>query len=314
MAGRILLINALAISLLFAGCANDNAFLKDFSEIPHYPSASGIEYYNNHFYVMGDDAANLVVLDSTMQVTDSISFFHSEELRIPKDKKQDLEAMTLINDSNVVKIMLIGSGSMPTRCNMQLLDPLTKQHSQYNIDTFYKRVRNLGLKELNIEGAATIGRTLVLAARGHKGFPRNYLLFTTTDFWKQQGNAPIKLVRVGYDTDTTIFRGVSGLAYSAKTGQLFLSVSTEDTKSTHEDGAIGKSYIWVIDEVLAKRNWTSMNPNREIDLEAIDSKFRGQKIESLCITGSTRHFLQLALVADNDDGKSVIFRMDVSKK
>ena len=56
-----------------------------------------------------------------------------------------------------------------------------------------------------------------------------------------------------------------------------------------------------------------MNPDRIIDLEAVDERFRGQKIESVCIDRETADFFHLVLVADNDDGQSTIFRVVIEK-
>ncbi|MND05646.1 hypothetical protein D3C83_265740 [compost metagenome] len=50
-----------------------------------------------------------------------------------------------------------------------------------------------------------------------------------------------------------------------------------------------------------------------IDLEEVDARFKGQKIESVCILKETKDFLHLALAADNDDGSSTLFRLVVEK-
>jgi hypothetical protein len=57
-----------------------------------------------------------------------------------------------------------------------------------------------------------------------------------------------------------------------------------------------------------------VNPDQVIELDALDDKFKGQKIESICITSETNGFLHLALAADNDDGSSTLFRLVVEKK
>lgn len=35
-------------------------------KLDHYSSASGIEYFRNHYYVIGDDANNLLILDGPL--------------------------------------------------------------------------------------------------------------------------------------------------------------------------------------------------------------------------------------------------------
>jgi hypothetical protein len=302
----------LLTAILFTACHNNKDFLTAVKKLPSYPSASAIEYYKGHYYIMGDDATHLLVLDSNFNTTDSIRIYSSTEKRIPKSNKPDLEAAGFVSKGH---LLLTGSGSLDSFRNKAVLyNTETKACQQFSLDTFYYRLKANGLRELNIEGMAAMPGQVILSNRGHKAFPKNHLIFTSGHFWQQQTEAPVSLIRVGSNTDSNSFTGVSGLAYLAGSDKLLLTVSTEDTRSVHEDGAIGKSYLWIIDDISSKRKWAFINPNRIIDLEETDARFKGQKIESVCITGETRHFIRLALAADNDDGSSTLFRLDVSKK
>ncbi len=283
--------------------------LQEVKKLPHYPSASGVEFVNGHFYIIGDDARQLLVLDSSLAVTDSIPLYHFPDYRIPKDIKPDLEAVALLPDQH---LLVTGSGSAsPQRDAGWLIDPVTKQKDSLRLDTFYRRISRRGITEINIEGAAMIPGALVLSNRGSKGFPKNHLLFTKDRFWENPSQAPINPVLIGFNTDTSFFNGVSGLAYAPKHDQLIITVSTEDTRNNTDDGAIGKSYLWIVKSISSKTRWKAINPDRVIDLEKIDARFRGQKIESACVWKETRKFLYLLLVADNDDGSSTLFRLVV---
>ena len=121
-------------------------------------------------------------------------------------------------------------------------------------------------------------------------------------------------MKLGASEDTASFSGVSGLDYSFKSDRLFITVSTENTYSSHADGEIGKSYLWIIDYFASKRRLSAINPSRVIDLEELDSRFKGHKIESVCITGETESHYQLAMVADDDKGTSILFQLSISKK
>ena len=57
-----------------------------------------------------------------------------------------------------------------------------------------------------------------------------------------------------------------------------------------------------------------MNPDRIIDLESIDDRFRGHKIESVCLVSETNAGYRFALVADDDKGTSMLFMLTLSKK
>ena len=139
------------------------------------------------------------------------------------------------------------------------------------------------------------------------------LIITKKDFWTNQANAPISLILLGTNTDSTVFNGVSGLAYSAKTDKLLITVSTEDTRNNIDDGTIGKSYLWIVDNISAKKKWKAINPNTIIDLEEVDSRFKGQKIESVCILQEDEKSFTLLLAADNDNGSSTLFTLSLSK-
>lgn len=306
------------ISILFfllatASCGRTH-LLKEISRLDHYPSASGLEYHNGQFYIIGDDATYLLVLDSNFILKDSVQLYPASAKRLPKETKPDLEAITMLGWKESPKLLVTGSGSLsPFRNTCWLINPIGNKTENFRLDTFYQRLKYNGLEELNIEGACSIPGYIVLSNRGHIGYPRNYLVFTSQHFWRNQENAALSLVKVGGELDTTKFSGVSGLAYAPRSDRLLMAVSTEDTRSVYEDGAIGKSYLWIVKNISAKRRWKSVNPDQVIDLEAIDRRFRGQKIESVCVVKETRHFLQLVLAADNDDGSSTLFRIMVEK-
>ena len=295
-----------------SSCSSRATLLEEVKHIP-YPSASAVEYHNRQLFVMGDDATHLLILDSNFNLLDSVQFFTHDGRRIPKDIKPDLEAMASIRHRDSLQLLLVGSGSSPARNTIWIMNPSTKEKTEWKIDTFYRRLKNL-LPELNIEGACYFGGSVVLSNRGHKDFPRNHLVFTSANFWHDQNRCPLNLVKVGVNEDSANFQGVSGLSYARRSDKLILAVSTEDTRSVYEDGAIGKSYLWIIDNISTKRRWKAINPNRIIDLEETDIRFRGQKIESVCVIKETRNFLHLVLVADNDDGSSKLFKLIVEKQ
>ena len=294
--------------IMLAGCGNNN-ILESVKSL-NYPSASGIEYLAGRYYIVGDDANSILITDEGFDAIDTIHLYHYPGKRIPKAIKPDLEAITFtVNE----ELLVVGSGSDSARKTGWLINRALHQQDSLRLDTFYHRLQTLGIKDLNIEGIASVFGGMVLTSRGHKNHPVNFLVVTSREFWKEQSTAPISLIRVGVNSDTSKFQGVSGIAYSRPEDRLILTVSTEDTRSATEDGAIGKSYLWIIDHFLEKKDWKAINPNRVIDLEKIDDRFKGHKIESVCITRETPEFLYLTLAADNDDGSSTLFRLIVEK-
>jgi hypothetical protein len=290
-------------------CQEKGPQLLEMKVLDKYPSGSALVYYKKMLYVIGDDAAWLLKLDSGFKLIDSTRLFESQG-RIPKETKADIESIAIARSNKKPVLILPGSGSLdPYRNIMIVVDPATNEKKQYRLDTFYKRLRQEGLAELNIEGSASIPAFTVLASRGNKNFSRNYLVFTSPRFWEKQEIAPIKLVKVGIQADTTSFTGVSGLEYSNKTDQLLITVSTENTRNSYDDGEIGKSYLWIINDISARRRLNAINPDRVIDLEAMDSRFKGHKIESVAIISDVGKNKEIVLISDDDKGGTVLFRV-----
>ena len=305
--GFVFFITFLAISCGY------NHKLAEVKKLTGYPSSSGIEFYHKHFYIIGDDAKNILILDSTFTVQDSIPLYSFDGYRLPWQSKSDLESAGTVFKQKQQQILFLGSGSLPSRNTGWLLDPLSLKKDSIRLDTFFNLLQIKGIEELNIEGLSSIPGKVILSNRGNKTRPYNFLIITNEGFWENQSRSPVSLIRLGTQADSSIFQGVSGLAYAPGGDKLMLTVSTEDTKSAVEDGQIGKSFLWIINNFTSKLRWEGINPNRIIDLEAMDPRFKGHKIESICVTGENKQFISLVLVADNDDGNSTLFRMTIKK-
>jgi len=297
---------------MLSSCQTRNKYISN-KNLTDYPSGSGISFYDGKIYLIGDDAASFIIMDTAFNIVDSVQLFESQQKRIPKELKQDLESSTIVTNNDSTEILLVGSGSLSLyRNNGWLINPVTKAKTQIDLKQFYTRLTTAGIKELNIEGLATIKDGIVLASRGNKTFPTNYLIVTTGQFWKEQESASIKIIKLASNADTTIFNGVSGLEYSTISDQLLLTVSTEDTYNAIEDGAIGKSYLWIINNFSDKKNMDTISPDKAIDLEKLNERFKGQKIESVCIISEINKQMELVLVADDDKGGSALFKIRIT--
>jgi hypothetical protein len=276
-----------------------------------YPSASAIEFYEGKLYLMGDDATKLLVLDTSLNVLDSIPLLSYPGKRIPKDIKPDLEASAL----NADNLFLFGSGSLsPYRNSGWRFNLKTKDNDSINLEPLYLKAKSLGIEQINFEGACFVAGKLILVNRGNESYPHNHFVITNERFWDADSNLQMNVVTVNMDRDdNSPFKGISGLCYAKESDKLIMTVSTEDTKSSYEDGAIGKSYLWIINGISTKLNGKTIGRSRAIDLEYIDSRFKGQKIESATVIDETDELISIAMVADNDDGSSTVFKMSISK-
>jgi len=302
---RLLLI----FVLIFLVACKQSPKLNKVMSLPDYPSGSALSYIKKKIYLMGDDAAYMLVADTALQKTDTIHFFNSTGKRIAKDVKKDPEAITVIEYNKAPALLLLGSGSSALRNACWIITPGSKQKIEISLDTFYNRLRQMGIKDLNIEGVSNTPVGIVLACRGNKTFPKNYLVFTTHTFWQNQHDVNIQLATLGVQKDTANFAGVSGLEYSPLHDRLLVTLSTENTYNNYGDGAIGKSFLWQVNDISIKKDYSGINPNKVYDLEKIDARFKSQKIESVCILSENADKQQLLLVADDDKGGSVLFQL-----
>jgi len=259
---------------------------------------------------MGDDATNLLVLDTNLNIVDAIPLISYTGHRIPKNIKPDLEASAL----NADNLFLFGSGSLsPYRNSGWKYNLKTKDSNSINLEPLYLKAKDSGIAQINIEGACFVAGKLILVNRGNKGYPYNHLIITDEKFLDNDSSFQIAIIPLAAQKDTASFKGISGLCYARESDQLIMTVSTEDTRSSHDDGAIGKSYLWIISDISTKVNGRTLGNKRVIDLEYIDPRFKGQKIESAVVIRETSKLIYLVLVADNDDGSSTVFKMSLSK-
>ncbi len=297
---------------ILMACQQPAARLEKIVSLSNYPSGSALAYLNNGLYLMGDDASSLLQLDKDFTVKDSVLIMEENVgRRMDKASKPDLEAMTVLSYKKISILLLVGSGSADSlRSVAWLYGPDGKQ--KIDLNPFYNRLKKAGIKDLNVEGLTAYPGGMILTSRGNKSFRKNLLVFTSKDFFTNQDSAEIKITAVGVNSDTGVFNGISGADYAKNSDQLLLTVSTENTYDSYNDGVIGKSYLWIINDVSRKK-FTHINPDRIIDLEEIDARFKGHKIESVCIISETRKKMELALAADDDKGETMLFKLTLQK-
>jgi hypothetical protein len=309
----ILVLIVLLPWLLFSCYKKEGAVLQS-TLLIDYPSGSALSFFDNRLYLVGDDATTVLVMDEQFSVLGKIRISSHLSNRIPKKIKRDIEGMTVIRQGKNSSLLLVGSGSLaPYRNFGQVVTPGSNFRSTYDLGSFYRRLQSAGIAQVNIEGAAAMPGSIILASRGSKGFPRNHLVFAQPDFYRQADSATFSIVRVGTNSDTAVFNGISGLEYAASSDKLLMTVSTENTYNSYSDGTIGKSYLWIINDVSTRKRISHLNPDRIIDLEALDPVFAGHKIESVCIIKETRNEFVLVLAADDDKGQTLLFKLRLKK-
>ena len=265
---------------------------------------------------MGDDARTALVLDRNYQRVDSVLLFNYRQKRIPKPEKVDLESSTIVTIMDRKYLLVLGSGSTEARKKILLLslapdgliDHVTPPE-QNGVQVFYDRLAKSGITEVNIEGAFTMDQKMVLANRGSKTFPDNFLTVTDNNFWTHQKEANIRLMSVEQPIGKKEFLGISELCYVESKDLLLVVFTTEATSNSYDDGAIGSSYLGWVNHFTTKMLLPKLKLDGVTNLSEASHQFNHQKIEGVCLERADDNGLVLHLISDNDNGQSTLFKI-----
>ena len=279
------------------------------NKIIDYPSGSALEYRNNILYVIGDDVNYVLCLDYDWNEINHLKLFEYDGERIPKPLKPDLECATIIGDM----LYVVGSGSVSPQRDVAFLVNLAEEKiKKISTAAFYSifRDRNL-IAEMNIEGFTDCKDKLLFFNRGNTQQP-NQLIITDQKILKKQFPDKFKVMPVKIGKLNNINLGISGACYDEKNDILLLTASAEDTNNAYDDCEIIGSTIGIVYNAYKKLNEQEFVIDELIELDAVNPVFEKQKIESICITNHSENKYTCTLVADNDDGKSVLFEVEIT--
>jgi hypothetical protein len=309
---RLIIISAafgLCLPLSAAPAQTPELRLLEVREVKNFPSSSAILYYSRRFFLVGDDARNVLILNRRYQKVDSVTLFESPQLRVSRSTKADLE--TGVIDAAKRRLVLFGSGSSAERAKAFDIR-LVKRKKKFLVSPVdYNRLLNeipASSQPVNIEGAAMIGKKLVLGNRRMNRRSKN-LLFVADGIPQEGGEGlNIRTVDIVLPDTLTTLPGISELNYVPASDLLLITFSLEETNTPARDGRIGDSYLGWISGFSKKLLAETISVTGFLRLSLYDKRFQGQKIEGLCVENRTRKRLQLHFVSDNDDGTSRIFK------
>ncbi len=281
-------------------------FLK--SQLIDYPSGSALEYRSNTLYVIGDDVNYILCLDENWNKIKELKLFEFTGERIPKPDKPDLECATIIGEM----LYVVGSGSKsPQRDVAFLINLSDNKIKKISTAAFYSIFRDRHIiGEMNIEGFTDCKDKLLFFNRGNTQQP-NQLIVTDHKILKKQFPDKFKVIPIQIGRMNDVALGISGACYDDKNDILFLTTSAENTCNAYDDGEIIGSAIGIVYNAYKKLQEKEFIIDELIELSTINTAFAKQKIESICIIKQTDKNYSFTLVADNDDGKSVLFEIEI---
>ena len=313
-------INWLLLFLLPLACNEKKAFLKIKIEkiliTSAVSSGSGLASLNDSIFVVGDDAEYIGKISLTDTEYRRIPFYpNAPANRIDRAIKHDLESGALGNIGNDKYLFAFGSGTIsPYRDTLFVLNVYDEgKRSKYSLSTFYDAIRlKTGLKEneLNIEGVAIINDKLLLFNRG-----KNFLVLVPwakfTQYILRQDlsdSLPFAILNISLPMVNNFPVGFSG-ACALNESDLLFTASLEETKDFTKDGVIKGSYIGILELV----NDTTVNLVSMTTLKNEDGNIVLDKLESIEVIKTKANNIRSIAVADNDDGTSKVFYLNIER-
>lgn len=305
------------IIAVMAGCNNENTrfdvVITENYILDSISSGSAIAVEGDSAFIVGDDVNYLSVLDIKDRSTRKIMFNPTASSeRMPKALKHDFESCVTGQINNRNYLMAFGSGGIsPMRDSVFVFEPDSGKNFTSSLDLFYKAVAEkarLKTGELNFEGAALSGNRLMLFNRG-----KNFICIIE---WDQMADyicrrktviPSFKIIPLTLPVVNGFQVGFSG-ACMLDEHQVLFTASLEETKYFIDDGAVKGSYIGVLDlhnETATITQFTQLRDERNsIVLD---------KLESVDIIRPTDSSITAIAVADNDNGTSKIFMLEISR-
>ena len=284
------------------------AIIKKSQKLPNPSSASGIEYINGLYYIIGDDANALFVLDEQLKVQKTIPFFSGKAVQehIPKKEKPDFECMSFVYVQEVPHILIMGSGSKANRKIAFLYNLVTEEIQKLDYLAFYNTLEKDPLftlgAELNLEALSCTNDFVYLFQRGNIADKNTFLRFPVQDVLHPDT----------YEIYSTELQGIkqgkagfSGACFVLEWNAILFTASVELTKDAYNDGEVLGSTAGIIQNHSLKENVVITYP---------DGKPYIAKIESISVKKMLDANTLLAVAVTDADGKeSEIVELEITK-
>ena len=294
-----------------------NAKIENSETLHEIPSASGIEFLDGKYWLIGDNSPWLFEVNDVFEVAEKHLIFSmdfTENGTIPKSKKHDFEAMTALNWEGDSALFIFGSGSKANRFQGVLvkinsaLHP-TMETQKFDLTDFYSKIlEKAKLKdgELNIEAAAVLGDHLFLFNRGKNKLISLKVKHFIDYLSGTRETIKIKVKTIDLPDIGGIRAGFSGATADEKFQRIVFTASVENTADWVADGEVLGSFIGVL-------NLQSLKNHAAPKCVLIINKQEILRIkaESIALEESYENSFHCLVVTDSDGGKSELLKLKV---
>lgn len=302
--------------LIFGACQSDNEMkiiIDKIVELEAVPSASGIEWIDSSFWIIGDNSPFLFKINEDYEIEKAYEIGDVSKLEkkvLNKANKADLEAMTRIEIDGEPGVFVFGSGSKDKLRNVgQFIDLKGVVRNQFDLTLLYELLRDeakLHEKDFNIEAATIYDKHLFLFNRG-----KNKVITMKTDdfidflFLKKE-EFKVKVHTIDLPEINNVEAGFSGATSDEVNGRILFTASVENTSDWVEDGEVYGSFVGsIIPELLTDHY---LPETVEIMQE---NEILRIKVESITILNSTSKTTKCALITDSDGSISELLKITI---
>lgn len=273
-------------------------------ELPGVPSASGIEFFDNAFYIIGDNSAWLYKYTSSLESLAAYRIYeHISNVSdtIPKKEKPDFEASTIAFKNGQNTLFIFGSGSKSPQRDLLIQVDLNNPTNvkSFSLEKFYLKLKAAGVDELNIEGAVYVDQFFYLFNRADNGV----IQFGSDEFDRflqnPESDLNFAINKFKLPVESGLQSGFSGACLIPGTNRIIFTASLEQTDNWIDDGAILGSYVGIFD---LKDFGDSYEPEVCPVLE--NETVVRLKIESVTVKKLSKRKATILMVTDSDGGAS----------
>jgi hypothetical protein len=281
------------------------------------PSGSGIVLYEDHLYIVGDDAPFVYKYSiGDHKVTKiRINGLSDSSFKIPKPVKPDLEAALVLRLNDQDHLLAFGSGSMsPTRDSMLLLNLANPaEQRMLPMGEAYEKMRketSAPAGQWNIEGATLITDHLLLLNRAN-----NHIISVRPEEFVDFVNGKKPFPSVTYNPiKLPIIKGhearFSGACSLNDNKLLIFCASVEDTPDWTTDGPVLGSFIGLLD--LDQQGQKQLRKVEQVKQK--NGQPFTEKIESIDVWKKQANGEYIAFgITDNDQGGSKLLEIRIRK-
>jgi hypothetical protein len=310
---------AMTLFLVGFGCKTPKKeyqlVLKEHITLDSVPSASGIAIRMDSAFIIGDDAVNIYKVSLKNYGKRRIPLAGSpQQYRVPRPFKHDLESAVIARKSDINWLLAFGSGTLsPYRDSLLVMNIGNEEAKTFSLANLYyilSRTYHLDKGSMNIEAVTVIKDNLYLFNRGNNNMfimPLNSLF----EYINNKGNTQMLPVPEQFRIELPVLNGIPALISGAATlddHRIIFTASLENTKDWTKDGEIFGSYVGILDV-------SGKEPKLEACLQLTqNNKPVIIKLESLDVISNSGSQVDIISVADNDDGSSGIYLLQLNIK